>query len=335
MLLERTPKEYAEYHLINIAPKKRSMEGRTLFDRIVISGIECFKFRKQLKRELSNGRVDVIHMTTSGQLALFRDLLLLKIARKRSVPVIYHIRFGRIKEIAEKNTLEWKLIKKAMGLSTAIIAIDNTTFGYLQTVFENKVHYIPNPIDMNSLPIITGEKKEVSFLGWCIKTKGIEELIGAWEKLKKDEWTLNIVGPYSKGYIDALKERYSFNRIKLWGELEHKKAMELMGSSSIFVLPSYTEGFPNVVLEAMAMRKAVIATKVGAIPDMLLNNCGELIEKQNIDQLEEALYKLMNNETIRNEYSCNGYQRVKDNYEFGVVFKQYRELWNYSRDTQR
>ena len=66
----------------------------------------------------------------------------------------------------------------------------------------------------------------------------------------------------------------------------HDDAMRMLANAEIFVLPSHTEGFPNAVLEAMALAKAIIASRVGAIPEMLADECGLLIEAKDVSGLK-------------------------------------------------
>ena len=86
MILEYASHTEDVLRTINIAPKKRSTEGRNLFDRVFVSGIEMFAKRRELKKEIKNNRPDVIHMTTSGSLAIIRDILLLKTAKNTVCP---------------------------------------------------------------------------------------------------------------------------------------------------------------------------------------------------------------------------------------------------------
>ena len=69
--------------------------------------------------------------------------------------------------------------------------------------------------------------------------------------------------------------------------------MELLNKSSVFVLTSYSEGCPYVIIEAMALKKVVIGTAVGNIPEMLSGNCGILVEPGNKEELKEKLYQVI------------------------------------------
>ena len=333
IMCENVPQN-VKYELINISPGKRGIEGRDLFDRIVVSGLDIFRKKWALSKLITHNRIDVMHMTTSGQFAVIRDLMLLRQAKKKRVPSIYHIRFGRISAIMKKNSLEWKLIYRAMQLATAVVVIDKKTFNCLKEYKDIEVSYIPNPITLEGFSCIKpeGVSRQILFLGWCIKTKGMEELLAAWEKLSLDynDWQLKIIGPYNRNYIDSLKERYSFRNVTLCGEREHSEALKMMNLADIFILPSYSEGFPNVILEAMGLGKAIVATNVGAIPEMLADKAGILIEPYNVDSIILALDQLISNRDLREEIGKNAYKKVRECYSYDIIMKKYEELWNVS-----
>ena len=317
--------------IVNTAPKIRSTEGRTLWNRVVDSGIAMIKQYKELKQIIKGECTDVIHITTSGQLAVIRDILFLSLSKRNGIPTVYHIRFGRIMQIAEKNTIEWKLISIAMGLASRVIAIDNTTYRAIKTYLTKvNVVCIPNPIDISSMPSQAfNGSKTIMFLGWVIKTKGIEELLTAWEDVHKeyDDWKMRIVGPCRDEYFEHLKSKYSFDGVIYEGEKTHENAMEILNSSEIFILPSYTEGFPNVILEAMALSKPIIATRVGAIPDMLADDCGLLINPEDSKDIIKALKFLFSNKNKCTEIADNANQRLKKNYTIEIVFHKYTNVW--------
>lgn len=316
---------------INTAPVSRGLDGRSLWDRVVTQGLVMFRLRKELKNAIKNNQVDVVHITTSGQMAIIRDIAMLKTAKKYGIPSIYHIRFGRIPEIASKNNREWQLIHKAMKISDQVIAIDHKTEKAIHDFApEVNVCYVPNPFDMDKVSDIRkdGLRKVVIFIGWVVKTKGIEELLQAWERVhtRFNDWMLKIVGPYSEDYLTYLKAKYSQAQVVFEGEKKHDDALSMLSQASIFTLPSYTEGFPNAVLEAMAFEKPIIATDVGAIPDML-QGCGMVIQKENVDALENALVKLLEDEELCESLGKAAKQKIEQEYSLERVFNKYMDIW--------
>lgn len=316
---------------INTAPVSRGLDGRSLWDRVATQGFIMFRLRKELEKAIKGKQVDVVHITTSGQMAIIRDIAMLKTAKKYGIPSIYHIHFGRIPEIASNNSREWKLIHKAMKISDQVIAIDHKTEKAIHDFApEVNVCYVPNPFDMDKVSDIRkdGLRKVVIFIGWVVKTKGIEELLQAWERVhtRFNDWMLKIVGPYSEDYLTYLKAKYSQAQVVFEGEKKHDDALSMLSQASIFTLPSYTEGFPNAVLEAMAFEKPIIATDVGAIPDML-QGCGMVIQKENVDALENALVKLLEDEELCESLGKAAKQKIKQEYSLERVFNKYMDIW--------
>ncbi len=320
-----------EFVHINIAPRMRNVDGRSLWSRVVVQGFDMLKQKSELVKCIKKDNADVIHMTTSGQLALIRDNLMLQAAKKRGMPTVYHIRFGRVPEIAEKNTFEWKLIKKAMMRASKVIAIDMSTYNAVREYAPDvNVCCVPNPFDMSKLGHIkTGKTcKEIVFVGWVVKTKGIDELTQAWKMLCNEypDWKLRIIGPCTSEYTEELKGRDLPESIVFEGEKEHDEAMELLSEAAAFVLPSHTEGFPNAVLEAMALGKPIVATSVGAIPQML-DGCGIVIPPKNVEKLTEALKQIMGDETLQKELGQKAKQKLIQEYSVEKVFDLYVSNW--------
>ncbi|NLV37305.1 MAG: glycosyltransferase [Clostridiaceae bacterium] len=317
--------------IVNTAPARRNIDGRTLWDRVVIQGMSIFKKCSELRKNIKEKHPDVVHITTSGQLSIIRDIALLRTAKKKKVSSVYHIHFGRIKEIADKNNIEWKMISKAMSLATEVIVIDKTTYDTVKDKIPSvNLTYIPNPIDVSNLPEPKrNNNKTILFLGWVVKTKGIEELLTAWKNVRQehDDWKLTIVGPCNEKYFSYLKTNYSFEGVEFTGEKDHECAMELLNDAGVFILPSYTEGFPNVVLEAMALAKPIIASRVGAIPDMLSEDCGLLIDKQNISDVESALQELIADTEMRNRIRESAHKKLLEEYTVGKIFDEYMQEW--------
>lgn len=323
----------AEFSHINIAPKKRDLDGRTLWDRVVGQGFAMFAQKRTLKKAFQEQKIDVVHMTTSGQLAVIRDIQMLKLAKKKKIPSVYHIHFGRIPEIAKNNSREWKYIKRAMRLASCVMVIDEKTKISIQEYLpETNVCCVPNPFDVEKIQSFMKDvqnEREIVYVGWVIKTKGVEELLTAWDEVRQayPEWKLRLIGPCEETYYETLKNNFSLEQVVFDGEQLHDVAMEKLSKASIFILPSYTEGFPNVVLEAMALEKPVIATDVGAIPEVL-QNCGIVIPAKNADAIVNSLKQLLTSDALRNELGKKGKEKLLQEYTLEKVVEEYVRVWN-------
>lgn len=322
-----------EVRYINTAPKKRSADGRTIFNRIFGGFISIIKCSRMLKKEIKTFKPDVVHINTSGSLALFRDIKILKILKRKNIRTILHLRFGRVPDVLKTNSLESKLLKKAFNLTKVILCIDQKTTSSVSILYPDKTKCIPNPFVAEKMPSVNGLtidkcSNEITFLGWVVKTKGIEELLSAWKEiyLKYPTWKLKVIGPYNDSYLDTLKNNFSFDGVFMLGEKSHDDAMEIVNNSDIFVLPSYTEGFPNVILEAMYLGKAIVSTDVGAIPEMLADDCGIVIKPQCVEELVISLEKVITDASLRVKLGNNASKKCEI-YSIDNVLKQYMEIW--------
>ena len=324
-----TKNNLADISLVNTAPKGRVTEGRGILKRVFVSGFAMFGIVSAIRDKIRTDKMDCVHIATSGSLAAIRDLMVANLLRKKNIPFIYHLHFGRIPEIIRENTIEWRLIKTVITLSARTIAIDKKTRDELSACFGDKIEYIPNPIDLKSLPVPSeSTEKSVMYLGWVIKQKGVEELIASWESVQSEakDWKLQIVGPYKKEYVDELRKKYSFENVELIGEKSHKEAMELLNRASVFVLPSYTEGCPYVIMEAMALKKIIIGTKVGNIPEMLGDNCGILIDVQNVEELKKHLKEIIIQADRYDNLREAAYEKAKSEYDISRISTKFLNI---------
>lgn len=137
---------------------------------------------------------------------------------------------------------------------------------------------------------IPQECRLILFVGNLLKDKGVEELCEAFVRLRVKHPTarLAIIG---KGPLASRCEQLG-ERVHFLGQRPLQEIPVWMAASDVVTLPSYHEGTPNVVLEALTCGRRVVATTVGGIPDLIPNpQLGELIPPKDSDALEQALLR--------------------------------------------
>ncbi|MGB6006481.1 glycosyltransferase family 4 protein [Castellaniella sp.] len=317
--------------VIDTSPRWRGIHDTGVIRRLVGGCLQILRDVFRLLFILNKNETGVVHLTTSGSLAVARDLLISWILRFLKINFIYHIRFGRIPEIAEANSLEWKVMANVMKRAFTVIAIDRTTLDTIKSRLHSvNAVFMPNCVDVGKLSLCvpnSGEERTAVFLGWVIPAKGIGELIDAWRVVDRRGWKLKIIGPAEDAYKQRLQENLEGYDVEFVGELPHQQAMEIVAGCGLFVLPSHSEGFPNVIAEAMAFGRPIIATKVGAIPEMLDGNCGLLIDKCNAQALAVALDKMLGDGHSRDEMGALARKKATEQYALDVVYRRYMTLW--------
>lgn len=319
-----------EYSVIDIFPGNDAIAATSILQRIK-KGLALFSLIQSVKRELKTNKYDVIHITTSGSLAVIRDYFITRAIRNTGVPVIYHIHCGRFPGYLKRGGWRANLIKEVVSMSAVTIAIEKNTYRSVsKAVVGANVKMVPNMIDLDQLPEPkTIKKKYVSYVGWLIKEKGIEELIEAWNIVgeKYKDYTLMLVGPIKEDFSSTIKSLIETDNVKVPGEVTHESALEIINDSQLFVLPSYTEGLPNVILEAMSLKTPIIATDVGAMPEMLSNGGGIIIKTKPTDDIQKALLQILSQPEYGKRCSEIAYEKVKSEYDSNAVMKQLYAIW--------
>lgn len=315
---------------------KYSSEG--LINRIWHGIVDYHAPIKRTNKRLKNEHFDVLHLCTSASISLSKDILLLCIAKFRNVRTVIHFHFGRIPELSIKQNWEWKLLKCVIRLADATITMDMKSFEILKTYGFKKIYYVPNPLspkimdqinkESSSTPI---EKRKICFVGHVIPTKGCYELVEACKDIRNIK--LNVVGKVAPKVYEKMRQIAGQNEWLVFkGEIDHRDVIREMLSSEVFVLPTYTEGFPNVIIEAMACGCAIVATPVGAIPEMLEDegnqHYGLLVEPKNVKQLHDAILKMLESDSLKNECRDNVKGRVSERYNMSIVWKSIVDIWN-------
>jgi len=307
---------------LDLLPTGRMNVGKLLQNKFlrIYHGIR--DYRGILKEEsllMKNKRYDVFHLTSSASMGLFKDYLMLKKAKKAGAKTIIHFRFGRIPDLYNQNNWEWWMIKKVVGLCDKVIVLDKNSLASLRKAGYNHIIELPNPISPRVLNTIENciklqrEERSILFVGHCYWDKGIKELILACGQIPNIKLVMmGAVEDTIKEELLKLSSQAKWLEIK--GDSSYKDVIKAMITCGVFVLPSYTEGFPNVILESMACGCPIVTTDVGAIPEMLDiangNNNGICVKPKDIDGLREAIMKMLDDRDFAIKCGINAQKRV-------------------------
>lgn len=334
--------EYKDIELDVMPMDRKYLVGqKTSFLKRVLDGTtEYFSIIKKIRKKVKAGNYDIVHIASSASLSLFKDYLCVEILKRAKVASIIHFHFGRIPEIVIKGGWEWKMIKKVANNATRIIVIDQSSYEALVQHGITNVDYLPNPLSptteafANQCSTLPRSENTVLFVGHVIKSKGVFELVEACGTIPNIK--VKFVGLYreeTKAELTNLADNYpKKDWIEFTGNLSAEAVIKEMCKCTIFALPTYTEGFPNVILESMACACPIVTTKVGAIPEMLdidnSNNNGICITPQNVEELRSAILHLLNNPEFAKSCGDNAQQRVKEMYSMPIIWERMCRIWN-------
>ncbi len=173
----------------------------------------------------------------------------------------------------------------------------------------------------------------ILFVGVLERVKGVEYLIEAFAKIKNafPDFKLVIIGEGSelKTYNLQLTTYNLRDRVEFKGKLSLEQTKALMKNCYCLVLPSLSEGLPRVLLEAMALEKAVIGSNAGGIPDVIkATKNGFLFEKGNSDDLAKKLEVLLENKNLTIEIGKAGKKFIQENFSNKKYLENYIQMLN-------
>ncbi len=166
----------------------------------------------------------------------------------------------------------------------------------------------------------------VSFIGRLVKEKGILDLLESINYLNAQNVKFLIIGSLPQGERDTetlkLLEEYKNNKnIIFTGQVTNVN--ELLYMSDIFCLPSYREGMPRSIIEAMAMKNAVIATNIrGSREEVIHGKTGYLCNTNSSKEIASFIDDLVENKDKMNEFKENGLDRARRLYDENKVIEK-------------
>ncbi|RKX96368.1 MAG: hypothetical protein DRP84_01320 [Spirochaetes bacterium] len=326
-LASKLPK-YGYYPLI-ILPKKGPLENlikrQNLDYTILRFPGRILKFIKLIHRE----KALLIHVNS---IVTSWPIFISRLLRK---PVIWHVR-----EYLDNKRFYAHIIHL---LSNYVILISQKQLDLFKNM--KRVVYIPNGIDFsafeNAKPvgIIKGNYNNklilITYIGAIEPRKGLFVLAQAALLLKKmKEIHFVIIGKandhnrdYKEKVISFLSKNEILDRFHFLGV--RQDIPEILAESDILCHPAYIEVFGRVIVEAMASKLPVIASKVGEIQNIIEDKItGYIINPGDYKGLSEAIKKLASNKELRKKMGQKGYEKAKRQYNIDIHTKKVTDLYN-------
>jgi len=306
--------------------------------------IRLFLDYQHCAKKLKSGDFVVLQTTTSFSTgALIRDSVYLFLARKYNVKTIvfFHGGDNKLFPVIEKN---WLFLFKCFFFKTdAIIDLSRKNIEWFRSKgYKGKLFLEMTAVDKELL----SEKDEsqfklklekgspvthLLFLARIEKTKGIYEAIEAYTIVKnKRKVKISIVGDGLE--LENLKEyvsRRNIADVKFHGHLvDHEKA-EIFKEADIYIFPSYYEGMPTSVLEAMSFGLPVITSAVGGLPDFFINNLhGYITGSKDPAVYAELIMKIMDDNELKKKMSLNNFRYARQHFKSDLVGKRVKDIFN-------
>ncbi|WP_159396883.1 glycosyltransferase family 4 protein [Sorangium cellulosum] len=192
---------------------------------------------------------------------------------------------------------------------------------------------------LNAIPMVDRERlarrgapgKRIVYVGWIYRPKGVFDALDALEKVLRrvPDATLTLIG----GGRDEAELRAAAAQkgieahVDCKGWLPREEVFEHLLRSDVFFLPSHAEGLPNAMLEAMSAALPVVATRVGAIQDVVTpGRTGFVTAVGDTDAMADALCTLLEDPALARSMGEAGHRQIEQNHSIDVVWPRYAAL---------
>lgn len=263
---------------------------------------------------------DIVHINMASDSSLYRKLPFIHLAKIFKKKLVIHQHGGNFKHFyeAECGDRRRKFIKYTLNKADVFVVVA----AYLEDIFkaivsENKITVLPNAIEIPKEAVEKKSGQKLLFLGRLCKEKGIRELIEAVSELKEEYQALELYlgGVWEEQDLKKLADQYS-GFINQLGWISGKEKERYLKECNVFVLPTYFEGLPMSLLEAMAYKCTCIASEVGGIPQVIEDGVdGILISPKDKESLKHAIRKVVLDQEMQDRLGKAGRIKVEQEFE--------------------
>lgn len=267
-----------------------------------------------------NKNIEIVHIHGAANASFYRCKLFIKLAKILGKKAILHEHAADFVEFYN-NSSSKEDITETINKCDSLIVLSNSWKAYFISigVVPDKVYVLNNIVSPPEIKIMkrNDDKLHLLYMGEISNRKGVFDLLNAISENKdyfKDNLLLKIGGNEVDGDIKGfIKEKGlgSFVSYEGWIAGEYKN--KCLNWEDVYILPSYNEGLPIAILEAMSYSHPIISTPVGGIPEIIENyKNGILVQPGNLKEIAESIkYYIEHKESI-NEHGKKSYDIVKN-----------------------
>lgn len=312
-----------------------TFEGSSSVDKIKAFIKGYFQLRKELKK----GHVDVAHIHMSHKGSFSRKYYIHRLCRRYGVADIIHLHssgFVGFYDNASEN--KKKKIRSLLTECSCVVALGKEWEERVKRiapdakieVMNNTVH-IPDMCTNQNVDCVN-----FLYLGVLVKRKGVIDLLKAIKNLKdnglldekKAAFNIGGTGECEAELRNYVKENSLASYVSFLGWVAGEEKIKQLQTNQVLVLPSYNEGLPIAILEAISYGMPVVATDVGSVAEAVHNGeNGFLYKAGDIDALTEALNGLISSDSLRTKMGDNSRKLAENTFGEAMYFDALDKLY--------
>lgn len=281
--------------------------------------IKALKGYLYFAKNLIKNKPDIVHIHSSFGPSFYRKIPFIYMAGWKGIPVVNHIHGADFDTFYHRASIEKrKRIKRIYEKCQVLIALSEEWRRNLALLVPaEKIEVIGNYCRIPDLSM-TDRQRQILFLGEIGERKGCYDIPFIYEKTVKRAGRIPLImaGDGELAEVKALFNRNNLlEEVSFPGWVRGKDKDRLLRESEIFLFPTYHEGMPMAVLEAMAYGMAIVTTNAGGIPRLIEDGVnGYLCEPGNVEQISDRLAELSEDADKRRQLGNRARQKAEDDY---------------------
>ena len=306
-----------------------TMEDGSQIKKLLVAAKAYMEFCRSVKK------YDIVHVHMAAQASFDRKSLFIKKAKKAGTKVIIHSHAADFNKyfFEECDDANRKKIKEIFALADKVVVLSEEWADFFgkNVCDPAKVSVIYNGVILHETSKNDYENHNVLMLGRLGKRKGTYDLLKAIPAVLKEVpdamFYLGGDGDIEGCKAIAVKEGIQ-NHIKFLGWIKGTEKEKLLDKCSVFTLPSYYEGMPMSVLEAMSYGLATVSTNAGGIPQIIDNGMdGYRVEAGNIEELGQCIITLLKNPESKKIMGYRAVEKIKNKFDVRVSYKKLLHIY--------
>jgi glycosyltransferase involved in cell wall biosynthesis len=282
-------------------------------------------------------RPDVGHVHFGGMASVIREAGYAAAFEAFGIPWVAHTHAPlNLIRPAERSPVYRHIIERVLSRADAILAVTAALEPQLRVWTGGRVpiRTVYNPVDPSALPEPSGLQgpPELLFLGMMVRDKGVYDLIEVAQRVRDAvpdvRFTLGGDGPEMEAVRAAVAAAGVVDFVATPGWIGGAELRAAFERATVFSLPSYNEGFPVCIIEAMAVGLPVVSTDVWGIPEAVLHGeTGVIHAPGDQDALAAALIELLGDRARARAMGAAGRERALTVFDRDALMKQTRDVW--------
>lgn len=286
---------------------------------------------------LATLRSPLVHVHLSSRASFWRKSVVCLLARLFRRPYLLHVHGSEFQQFYDEcPPLARRIIRVVLAEAALVMALSEAWRAALQQMSPRaRVEVLMNAVPLPPLDELqrrADRDPTLLFLGEIARHKGVFELVEAFGGVTGAFPELQLVFAGTGAAMEEIRQlaaqpEYG-GRIACTGWVEAQRKRAELARATIFVLPSYVEGMPMALLEAMSWGLPVIATAVGGVPEMITHEVnGLLVEPGDIAGLAAAISRLMSDAGLRVRLGGAARETIATRFSLDTAFERLLEIY--------